>query len=285
MRFLLFLLLLPAFSFAQARKQKLPPALREVSGMTRTAEGKLWLLNDSGNPAELFLYDYTEGKVLKVVSLPVKNVDWEDLCQDRNGKLFIGDFGNNRNARKNLRIFTYDPASAALDSIIFTYPDQQDFPPGDPRRWNFNCEAMVFMADSLHLFSKNVFNGDGRCKHYVLPAKPGKHTAILRDSTLFKKRVITGASLSQDGKTLVLTSYHFGKRFGLIPYTKGSLIAFTGYQGSRFFKGKQRWTKLRKFLLIRQYESVTPLNGDKWLIANEGNRLYKQRIKSIRIRP
>lgn len=261
-----------------SRRVKLPEVLKEVSGMTRLPNGDLWLLNDSNNSSDLYRVDPKTGKVVETRRLPVKNYDWEDLTHDPQGRMYIGDFGNNRNQRRNLRIFRYDPVTQALDSIEFQYPDQKAFPPAKQEDWNFNCEAFVFLNDSLHLFSKNVFVGNFITKHYVLPARPGKHTAELRDSLLVPNRVITGAALSSDGQTLALTGYIIGKKLGFIPSTKASVMYLTGFPKGRFLRGKMERKRLPKFLIARQYESVTQWTPGHWIVANEGRKPQVQSI-------
>ena len=46
----------------------------------------------------------SNGKIKKVVVVNAENNDWEDLTADDKGNLYIGDFGNNHNKRKNLSI-------------------------------------------------------------------------------------------------------------------------------------------------------------------------------------
>lgn len=264
------------------RRTKLPAELKEVSGMVRLPSGDVWLLNDSHNPPILFRYDPLAHKLLETRRLPVPNRDWEDLTCDDKGNLYVGDIGNNYNRRKDLRVYRYNPGTGALDSILFRYPDQTAFAPADKRDWNFNCEAMVFYHDSLHLFSKNAFKGSFYSKHYVIPAKPGDYVAELRDSMHFKNRVITGAALSRDGKTLGLTSYIIGKKLGFIPYTKCSVFYFSDFKGSDFLHGKMRKKRLPKILIARQYESITQWDGDCWLVANEGRKPQFQSIWRLR---
>jgi hypothetical protein len=277
----------PVFLFSQnkklPRRTDLPPVLKEVSGMARLPNGDLWLLNDSKNPPELFRFDPLAGKLLETRRLPVQNFDWEDLASDPAGNLYIGDFGNNYNRRRNLRIFRYNPATGALDSIEFRYPDQQAFPPAREADWNFNCEALVF-RDSLHLFSKNAFKGNFYTKHYVLPAQPGDYVAELRDSVRLKNRVVTGAAISRDGRTLALTGYIIGKRWGFVPFTKASAMFFSGYAQSNFLRGKQRWKRLPKLLIAKQFESITQWEGEKWLVANEGRKPQFQAIWRLKKR-
>lgn len=280
-----FIFCLPPALFSQnklARRTPLPDVLKEVSGMVRMPSGDLWLLNDSKNPPELFRFDPVTEKLLETRRLPVANRDWEDLASDDKGNLYIGDIGNNRNARRDLRIYRYNPTSQQLDSILYRYPDQKAFAPSDERDWNFNCEAMVFFRDSLHLFSKNVFKGNFVTKHYVLPAKPGDYVAELRDSICLKNRVITGAALSRDGNTLALTGYIIGKRLGFLPYSRASVFYFSDFNGSNFLRGRQERKRLPKFLIARQYESVTQWEGDCWVVANEGRKPQFQAVWRVK---
>ncbi|MCY7329326.1 MAG: hypothetical protein LH618_12305 [Saprospiraceae bacterium] len=280
------ILFIPSLCVAQnqhiPRRSKLPAVLKEVSGMVCTRQGDVWLLNDSHNPSDLFRYDPVQNKVLETRHLPVPNHDWEDLANDNAGNLYIGDVGNNYNRRTNLCIYRYNPATQALDSILLRYPDQKEFAPTDKKHWNFNCEAVVFFQDSLHLFSKNSFQGNFYTKHYVVPAKPGNYVAELRDSLYLKNRVVTGASLSRDGQTLALTSYIIGKHLGFLPFTKATVFYFNDFRGSHFLQGKPTRKKLPKFLIARQYESVTQWTNDRWLVANEGRRPQVQSVWRVK---
>jgi hypothetical protein len=284
----MFIGIMPFLAFGQdkkiARRTGLPSVLREVSGMVRTPAGDLWLLNDSKNPPEIFRFDPITKKLLETRRLPVANRDWEDLAADEQGNLYIGDIGNNRNARRDLRIYRYNPVTQRLDSILYRYPDQQAFAPAEERDWNFNCEAMVFFRDSIHLFSKNSFKGNFYTKHYVLPAQPGNYVAELRDSICLKNRVVTGAALSRDGKTLALTGYIIGKKLGFLPHTKASVFYFSDFAGSDFLHGKLERKRLPKFLIARQYESVTQWEGDCWVVANEGRKPQFQAVWRVKKR-
>jgi hypothetical protein len=103
-RWFIILFFVPQIIFAQklpSRRSGLPFAIREVSGMARTPDGQLWLLNDSRkslrNCSALIL---TPAICLKPVTCPFPNRDWEDITSDSSGNLYIGDFGNNGNARR-----------------------------------------------------------------------------------------------------------------------------------------------------------------------------------------
>ena len=79
----------------------------ESSGLALASpRGDLWTHGDGGNTTWLYLVT-PQGDLLR--THPVRgatNVDWEDLAQDRQrGHLYIGDFGNNTNKRRDLRIY------------------------------------------------------------------------------------------------------------------------------------------------------------------------------------
>ena len=251
-------------------RTRLPGELKEISGIARLPNGDLWMLNDGGNAPQLFRFDLVKAAVLETRLLPVPNRDWEELTSDAAGNLYIGDFGNNQNYRRDLCIYRYQPDSGAIDSILFVYPDQNAFPPDIQETWNFDCEAMVFYGDSLHLFSKNRFKNNFVCKHYVVPARPGRYVAELRDSIRLNKRVVTGAALSRDGKTLGLTAYNYGFKWGFLPFAKADVLYFKDFSGTNFFKGKIKKVRLPKFLIARQFESLLEWETHCWLAANEG---------------
>jgi len=99
------------------RKFRLPAELREVSGLVVTSADSLWWHNDGGNNAELFLTN-GRGEIQSAINLPtIINQDWEDLTHDDQGRLFIGDFGDNRRVRSQLQVYRYDPRQEELDSL------------------------------------------------------------------------------------------------------------------------------------------------------------------------
>lgn len=273
-RTILLLLLIAPMLTARAqsfpRRIRLPQTLREISGMARLPNGDWWVLNDGGNASVIYRLGASGKNILEKHNLPCPNRDWEDMCADPQGNLYIADVGNNFNNRRDLCVFRYQPQSKTLDSIVFSYPDQRDFPPSNMRNWNYDCEAMVFFQDSLHLFSKNRFKSNHIVKHYVIPAKPGRYVAELRDSIRLKNRVVSGAAISADGRTLALTSYMLGFKLGFIPFTKASVFYFTGFRGSMFFKGNKKRVRLPKFMIARQFESIMEWSPGCWLAANEG---------------
>lgn len=113
---------------------KLPHEISESSGIVVADSNLVWTMNDSGGGNAIFLVN-SQGELLKTLLLnATQNHDWEDLTSD-SAYLYIGDFGNNANRRRDLAIYKF-PRAAASDSdhfmpqiISFTFADQTAFPP------------------------------------------------------------------------------------------------------------------------------------------------------------
>jgi len=124
----------------------LPLTLKEIPGTETTKQSNLiWTLNDGGNKAILYGLD-KNGVIKKELKVNAKNHDWEDLTSDKQGNLYIGDFGNNLNKRKNLVILKVSSDSlnnsgkTDIERISFRYSNQEKFPP-KKKSLHFDCEA------------------------------------------------------------------------------------------------------------------------------------------------
>jgi len=212
----------------------LPNNLKESSGIVNLlGSDNFWMINDSGNTNELF--EVSENGVLQqIITVEnAKNKDWEDLASDGKDKIFIGDFGNNNNKRKDLKIYTVAISSIKNGKVTavktkFHFEDQKKFPPKKKDR-NFDVEAFVCMNGYFYLFTKNrssEFNG--MTKLYKVPAQMGSHSAKLIGSFVScmysKKCAITAATISKNYKELVLL-------------THDKLFLFTNFKEDDFFNG------------------------------------------------
>ncbi len=190
----------------------------EVSGMIFHAPTqKLWMLQDKGNPSELYVYS-ADGTFENTVTVNnQENTDWEDLSQDKNGNIYIGNFGNNDNKRKDLRILKVDAATIQSNSVnvsqetTFYYEDQTEFP---PKKSNllYDCEAFVATNEAFYLFTKNRSKGfDGTFYVYKVPNKNGsfkaEKIATLKTCDQYKSCAITGAALNKNGNEIALLTH------------------------------------------------------------------------------
>lgn len=243
-----------------ARRARLPAPIRESSGLALgDSAGLVWTHGDGGTPATLYQASLA-GRLRGTLPLaPLVNHDWEELARDPAGRFYVGDIGNNRNDRRDLAIYRVAVGAAGrprVDTIAFRYPDQAAFPPAPAGR-HFDCEAMLFYNDSLHLFTKDRSRWH-RTRYYVVPARPGRHVAVLRDS-LRLRTLVTGAALSPDGHRVALLGY-------------GGLFLFDGPPGARLFRQGKMY---RRLPATGQAEGVVFLDDKTLLLSNERGRLFR----------
>lgn len=263
--------------FAQAKAKKcfkLPAQLEEVSGLYIASMDSLWWHNDSG-AGPLVYRTNGRGDIQEQIDLsPAQAYDWEDMTADAQGRIYIGDFGDNRFVRKQLNIYRYTPQSQQLDSISYTYPNDE----------SYNVEAFFWHQDSLHLFTKSVIqSADLPTYHFVLPAKAGQHTASLRDSFYLKKRVVTAAAIHAASGRVVLLAYYYKKHLGFIPYSVANIFCFSDYPQGHFLKGKMRKRKISG-LVATQFESIDFINQDQLWVASEQTAFVKPKVKRVKWR-
>lgn len=232
---------------------RMPAELQESSGLTRGPAGTFWLLRDGGNPPNLYRVA-ANGQLLETLKLNLPNKDWESLARDEAGNLYIGDFGNNFNNRKDLRIFRLNMESRQVDTISFYYPEQQSFPPQSRKERNYDAEAFVWHGDRLHIFTKSY--GDKMVRHYSLPDSAGAYAARLEGDRRLHG-LVTAAALSPDFRELALLSY-------------GKIYLFDVTKGIDFLKNPRLCINLAG---RAQTEAVVYLNKNDLLIANEQRRL------------
>ncbi len=282
---LLFLsILLISNLLAQKKRYHLAPQIEEASGLYIQDANTYWWLNDSGDGPNLYLTD-AQGRLQVTLKIPTaKNVDWEELTIDDKGNLYIGDFGNNRNKRKDLVIYKYNIASKSVEKIPFSYPDQTEFPPA-AKDMNFDMEGFFWYENELHLFSKNkVGKGNYITKHYILSDQAGEQEATLLEQIHLPKRVITAAAISPNQKTIAFMTYDFGRFLKFIPWGKTTVYTIKNWQGKRFFKGDIKKQKITTFLTPAQYEALDFLDDETLIIASEQLFYAKQRAKRVRVK-
>lgn len=249
--------------------------LKEVSGM-EYVNNSLWVLQDSGD--ENRIYNITEaGKITKEVMVAnAKNVDWEDMTADKQGNIYIGDFGNNNNVRQDLTIYKLDANS--LDKvaykITFNYPEQTEFPPRKSN-WVFDCESFFEHNGNFYLFTKNRSKGfDGTVGVYSVPNKPGNHAAKLLGNIAtcnnHRKCAITSADISPDGTKAVLLS-------------GGKIWVLTNFGAGAFADCDIKEVDLNH---VSQKEAICFKDNDNLLIAdekkgNEGKKLYTVKLSDL----
>ncbi|MBP2833950.1 SdiA-regulated domain-containing protein [Aquimarina sp. U1-2] len=250
--------------------------VREVSGITKLpGHNYVYAINDSGNDNSIFTLDLN-GDIIKEIDLhKTKNIDWEDLAYDHDGHVYIGDFGNNRNNRKNLVIYKVSglpTVKTKISEIRFRLEDQEKFPPKKKRR-NYDIEAFIYLKGHLYLFTKNRSSDfDGTTKLYKIPAKPGDYVAKLISTFEtcddHKDCFVTAAAINDTGSKIVLLTYN-------------KLFLIEDFNEDNLFEGKIEKIKLKHY---SQKEGICFVNDSTLLIVDEGGKksggnLYRYILK------
>lgn len=192
------------------------PVLEEVSGLTAASvvPKAWWVVNDSGNTAELHLIERSGRLIRSVRVRGATNVDWEDLASasgpDGQRFLYVGDIGDNGRVRIDLAVYrVLEPApnagNARATRFPFRYPDGRH-----------NAEALFVDPGSgrIYVVTKSEAPGIDPCGLYrfPLPLRPGERVTLERLSNRLARdlapvALVTGAALSPDGTRLAIRTY------------------------------------------------------------------------------
>jgi len=252
---------------AKKGKGELPAGLRRVgslsdgifesSGLCAAPEaGTYYTFGDDGQQPLVFRINGT-GQQVAQFTLGEPNHDWESLSRDNSGNYYMGDCGNNNSDRRNLAILRFRPAQPAnIGKINFKYPDQTAFPPEKALR-TFDCEASLWHAGQVYLFTKDRAK-ETTCKVYTVPETPGTYTAKLVTKLAIPGQV-TDATLSPDGRRLVLLA-------------RQELFILEGNSWDAILKATPRHIDLKG---AGQTEGAAFKDANTLLISTEEGRLYE----------
>lgn len=207
--------------------------LSEISGIVKseTYNDVYWVHNDSGNKPRIFAIDRyaniilpeahpTNSSVIKdwpgVTVTKADNKDWEDIAIHE-GKIYLADMGNNRNARKDLGIYIFNEPNpyqdASTNSTVFIpirYPDQQKFP---AQKRHFDNEAFFISEGGLYFLTKHrpgpfSFKMAPGSKLYRLDSlDPDKQNTLTLISEHPEVTAASAADISPDGNKLAVLTY------------------------------------------------------------------------------
>jgi len=176
--------------------------VREVSGVvaSRKAPGLFWAHGDSGNESKIVAFDSTGRIVAEVSVLDAPNADWEDICADDAGHLYIADIGDGRRSpvRRIYKIEEPDPRNPPDAPIrcLTRYEFRC------PRAKDFDLESLFYHQGNLYVLHKNRWSTVlYRVDH------SGTGLAELRPVVALPVFLATAADVSADGKRLVISSY------------------------------------------------------------------------------
>lgn len=246
------------------------PSLNENSGLI-LYNNLLWTFNDSGGENKIFGVDFS-GNIKKEIELTgADNIDWEEIAQDET-HIYIGDFGNNNGARKNLKIYRISKKDINRspkqeidwETIQFDYANQEKFG-YPPMTTPFDCEAMVELNDTLLLFTKDWEKLTTTV--YKIPKDAGYFKLNPGDSFDIKG-VITGADISPDKKKLALIGYNNFKPL---------LWIFSEMSPENIFGGANHYFEFDS-LQYAQTEGICFLGNDTLLVSCEQTPVFNHQV-------
>lgn len=249
---------------------QMDPALNENSGLI-FYDNLLWTFNDSGGESKIYGFDFS-GNIKKEIELTgAVNVDWEEIAQDET-HIYIGDFGNNNGARKNLKIYRINKKDIDQnlkqdidwEIIQFDYANQKNFG-YPPLTTPFDCEAMTELNDTLLLFSKDWEKLTTTV--YKIPKNEGYFNLNPVDS-FNVKGVITGADISPDKKILALIGYNNFKPL---------LWIFSEISAENIFGRTNHYIEFDS-LQYAQTEGICFLGNDTLLISCEQTPVFDHQV-------
>ena len=252
------------YTLYSKKRLTVDPKLREISGIEFDKFNRFWAINDSGDQPKLYRLNEDGSIAKEILVTNAKNIDWEDMTQNKFGHFFLGDFGNNKNDRKWLTIYKIEnPIDIKSDTteaeiIKFTYPEM-DGSPIQPDQRNFDLEAFVALGRHLYLFTKNRTEPfDGITKVYKVGDHAANFDAELIDSfqtctTMEKLCWITSAALSPDRSKLVLLD-------------STSIWLFENFQGDKFFSADVSRIDLG---IVTQKEAITFYDDNTIVFTDE----------------
>jgi hypothetical protein len=250
--------------------------LKEISGLQYLNDTLLVAHNDGGNAPMIYFLNPNSGKIIKRVILKnTKNVDWEDMALNGN-YLYIGDFGNNNNKRKNLTIYRFSwkdalkQDSISTDLMTIAYADQMAFPP-ENKALNFDAECLAFADGYLWIFTKNRTEPfDGVSNVYRVKFQENTHAVLKKEYSI----KIGSKGWMFDSVTGGDFAYGY---FYLTTYNRVLKYLFS--------EGKFTLVKQYKYNEYNQKEAITVIKDDQIYVANEFQKvLGKQKLYRISLK-
>ncbi len=190
---------------------KVSTKLEEASGLVASISnpGYLWTINDSGNPAEVFLLDEKAEIVMTCKLEKIKNRDWEDIAlgpADEAGRsyLYVGEIGDNEAKYKYKYLYKFvEPTFEddkkmsidKIDTIVITLPDG---------RRDMESFTIDQTSGDMYFVSKR----EKEVNVYVVPAHLQQTDTLVPEKILsLPFHNVVAADISPDGNEWLIKTY------------------------------------------------------------------------------
>jgi hypothetical protein len=195
---------------AQLKNKK----LREVSGMASSMNnpGLLWVHNDAGNKAEIYLLDQNLDVKLTCTLAGVENRDWEDIAigpgpDSGRHYIYVGDIGDNDGQRRHKFVYRIeepvwnksDPTLAVTS--IETITIELDDRPKD-------TETLLIDPGTKNLYLVSKRENPVHLYEVKYPYST-REPVVARKVMPLPMSEIVGGDFSHDGKEVVIKNYAY----------------------------------------------------------------------------
>lgn len=202
-------------------------SISESSGLTasRLTPGAYWTHNDSGDGPFIYAFD-TRGDSLGIFRVTGAQArDWEDIAagpgpQADKSYLYIGDIGDNDEARDELVVYRVAEPKLTAATSTLTKANPSSTEPAEAIRLRYpdgkyDAETLLVHPTTGNIYIVNkVPIANPAVYEATAPFTPGKLVTMkrlgeIRVSSIFGG-VVTGGSISPDGRRVALCDYFQG---------------------------------------------------------------------------
>ena len=198
---------LPSKKLAELKDQR----LREVSGLAASVinPGLLWVHNDSGNPAVVYLVDENLNVRLSCRLKGVKNRDWEDIAigpgpDEHKRYIYVADIGDNSARHAVKYIYRFEEPGARAKDMEITISDF------DTLAFTLRGERKDTESIMVHPETRNIYIVSKREKPvhvYELKYPFGDEILTAEPVTTLPLTQIVAADISPDAGEILMKSY------------------------------------------------------------------------------
>lgn len=255
---------------------------------SRRYANTIWTLSDSGGGPVVFAVRET-GEIIQPAGLRgryagiritgSRNLDWESLALDDEGRLIIGDTGNNLSNRRNLCFYLVPEPNPKTDiitprrkQVTFYFPTQDEFPAASR---NYDCEACFALNGQIYFFTKHWTDTET----ILWRVDPGieSYQAAVPVARFDARGMVTDAALSPSHRRLAVLTYHGIWVFELpAPDAKGKTdeAKFLTHAPAHFRRISVPATQW-------QVEGITFDDDDTLLISAEQGALFRVPVREL----
>ncbi len=202
-------------------------AISESSGLvaSRQTPGAYWTHNDSGGGPFIYSFD-TRGNSLGIFQVTgAQSRDWEDISlgpgpQSDKSYLYIGDIGDNNDARADIVVYRVPEPALTADTRKLSKKSPGTTEPAEAIRLRYpdgphDAEALMVHPVTGHIYIViKLVIADPAVYEAAPPFTPGKTITMTRIGTVHVPSlfggVVTGGSISPDGRRVALCDYFQG---------------------------------------------------------------------------